>query len=81
MEAIQFGNIGVCVEDFTKESLYEFLESHYLGELLDSHYFKDSSKCTQNMYLQAFFLFPDSSNDDEDSSKLRLEYVKALLNK
>ena len=31
--------------------------------------------------LQAFFLFPDSSNDDEDSSKLRLEFVKALLNK
>lgn len=31
--------------------------------------------------LQAFFLFPDTKDDDEDSSKLRLEFVKALLNK
>ena len=47
-------------------------------------YYKDSFKVTEEFFedaLQAFFLFPDSSNDDEDSSKLRLEYVKALLNK
>ena len=45
---------------------------------------EDSFKVTEEFFedaLQAFFLFPDSSNDDEDSSKLRLEYVKALLNK
>ena len=57
MEAM-FGNIGVCVEDFTKESLYEFLESHHLGELLNSHYFEDSSKFTSNMYLQSESLGP-----------------------
>ena len=48
-----------------------------------AHY-EDSFKVTEEFFedaLQAFFLFPDSSNDDEDSSKLRLEYVKALLNK
>ena len=47
-------------------------------------YYEDSFKVTEEFFedaLQAFFLFPDSSNDDEDSSKLRLEYVKALLNK
>ena len=46
--------------------------------------YEDSFKVTEEFFedaLQAFFLFPDSSNDDEDSSKLRLEYVKALLNK
>ena len=52
MEAVQFGNIGGCVEDFTKESLHEFLESHYLDELLDTQYFKESKKWTRNMYLQ-----------------------------
>ena len=48
-----------------------------------AHY-EDNFKVTEEFFedaLQAFFLFPDSSNDDEDSSKLRLEYVKALLNK
>ena len=48
-----------------------------------THY-EDRFKVTEEFFedaLQAFFLFPDSSNDDEDSSKLRLEYVKALLNK
>ena len=47
-------------------------------------YYEDRFKVTEEFFedaLQAFFLFPDSSNDDEDSSKLRLEYVKALLNK
>ena len=47
-------------------------------------FYEDSFKVTEEFFedaLQAFFLFPDSSNDDEDSSKLRLEYVKALLNK
>ena len=46
--------------------------------------YEDSFKVTEEFFedaLQAFFLFPDSSDDDEDSSKLRLEYVKALLNK
>ena len=53
MQSVQFGNIGVCVEDFTKESLHAFLKSHYLDELLDSQYFKDSERRTRNMYLQA----------------------------
>ena len=47
-------------------------------------YYEDRFKVTEEFFedaLQAFFLFPNSSNDDEDSSKLRLEYVKALLNK
>ena len=48
-----------------------------------AHYL-DSYKVTEEFFedaLQSFFLFPDTDNDDEDSSKLRLEFVKALLNK
>ena len=49
-----------------------------------SAYYEDSFKVTEEFFedaLQAFFLFPDTKDNDEDSSKLRLEFVKALLNK
>ena len=50
-----------------------------------STFYEDRFKVTEEFFedaLQAFFLFPDNPNDDdEDSSKLRLEFVKALLNK
>ena len=44
--------------------------------------YDDSYQVSEEFFedaLQAFFLFPDTI--DEDSSKLRLEFVKALLNK
>ena len=46
-----------------------------------AHY-DDSYQVSEEFFedaLQAFFLFPDTNS--EDSSKLRLEFVKALLNK
>ena len=47
--------------------------------------YEDSFEVTEEFFedaLQAFFLFPDTKdNDDDESSKLRLEFVKALLNK
>ncbi len=46
--------------------------------------YDDSYQVTEEFFedaLQAFFLFPDTKDDDEDSNKLRLEFVKALLNK
>ena len=49
-----------------------------------SNNYEDGFKVTEEFFadaLQAFFLFPDMHDDDEDSSKLRLEFVKALLNK
>ena len=49
-----------------------------------SNNYEDSFKVTEEFFedaLQAFFLFPDTKDNDEDSSKLRLEFVKALLNK
>ena len=52
MQPVQFGNIGACVEGYTKESLHDFLEYHHLGELLDEPYIK-GFKFTSDMYLQA----------------------------
>ena len=48
-----------------------------------SHY-DDSYQVSEEFFedaLQAFFLFPDTKEDVEGSSDLRLEFVKALLNK
>ena len=48
-----------------------------------AHY-DDSYQVSEEFFedaLQAFFLFPDTKDEDKDSSKLRLEFVKALLNK
>jgi hypothetical protein len=56
----------------------------YLAVAAKTEHYKDSYKVTEEFFedaLQSFFLFPDTKNDDEDSSKLRLEFVKALLNK
>ena len=47
----------------------QYLDSYQVSE----EFFEDA--------LQAFFLFPDTKDNDEYSSKLRLEFVKALLNK
>ena len=47
-------------------------------------YYADSYQVSEEFFedaLQAFFLFPDTKDNDEDSSNLRLEFVKALLNK
>ena len=48
-----------------------------------AHY-DDSYQVSEEFFedaLQSFFLFPNTKHNDEDSSKLRLEFVKALLNK
>ena len=48
-----------------------------------SHYI-DSYQVTEEFFedaLQAFFLFPDTKDNDDESKNLRLEFVKALLNK
>ena len=47
-----------------------------------AHY-EDKFKVTEDFFenaLQAFSIFPDSNKDGEKYNKLRLEFVKALLN-
>ena len=63
----------MCVEDGNKCLAIAAKTEHY----------EDIYKVTEELFedaIQAFFIFPDANADDEDSSKLRLEYVKALLN-
>ena len=55
---IEFGNVGVCVGDYTKESLYAFLTEHNLETLIDERYLSDSRPFDQNMYLQSESLGP-----------------------
>ena len=64
--AVEDGN-KKCLAVSTKSALYD--DSFQVTEA----FLEDA--------LQAFFLFPDTKDEDEDSSKLRLEFVKALLNK
>ena len=55
---IEFGNVGVCVGGYTKESLYAFLTEHNLETLMDDHYFSDSNLIDKHMYLQSESLGP-----------------------
>ena len=71
---ITWAETGMKVDEETGKCLAVATKRSYYLDTLEV-----SEDLFENM-LQAFFLFPDSSNDDEDSSKLRLEYVKAILN-
>ena len=55
---IEFGNVGVCVGGYTKESLYAFLTKHSLETLMHDHYLSDSSLIDKHMYLQSESLGP-----------------------
>ena len=57
----------------------------WLAVAAKTAHYDDSFKVTEAFLedaLQAFILFPDNPTDDyDDTNKLRLEFVKALLNK
>ncbi len=55
---IEFGNVGVCVGGYTKESLYAVLTEHNLETLMDVRYVSDSSLIDKHMYLQSESLGP-----------------------
>ena len=55
---IEFGNVGVCVGGYTKESLYAFLTEHGLETLMVDRYVSDSSLIDKHMYLQSETLGP-----------------------
>ena len=51
---IQFGDIGVRLEGYTAESVYEFFEGHGLEDLFgDSFLLRDATPFNQNVYLQS----------------------------
>lgn len=72
---ITWAEMGMATEDGSDKCLAISAKT--------AHY-EDSYQVTEEFFedaLQAFFLFPDTDNYDDDSSKLRLEFIKALLNK
>ena len=55
---IEFGNLGVCVGGYTKDSLYALLTEHNLETLMDDRYVIDSNRIDKHMYLQSGSLGP-----------------------
>ena len=77
---IQFGNLGVCVEDYTKESLYELLEEHGLESLIDESYLRASKPLNQNMYLQSEVLGPYIKDNPITVNNAFIHYVTDMEN-
>ena len=48
-----FGYIGVCVEGYTKESLYNLLVEHKLDDLMDERSLIESKPFSKNTFLQS----------------------------
>ena len=72
---ITWAETGMAVEDGNNKCLAVSAKTTY---------YEDRFKVTEEFLedaLQSFFLFPNTKDYDEDSSNLRLEFVKALLNK
>ncbi len=55
---IEFGNVGVCVGGYTKESIYTLLAEHSLEALMDNPRLRGSNLMPKNMYLQSESLGP-----------------------
>lgn len=53
-----FGYIGVRVEDYTKESLYDLLVEHKLDDLMDEHSLIESKPFSKNTFLQSVHAGP-----------------------
>ena len=75
-----FGNLGVCVEDYTKESLYELLEEHRLESLIDKSYLRNSKPLNQNMYLQSEVLGPYIEDNPITVNSAFIRYVIDMEN-
>lgn len=56
--SIQFGYIGVCIEDYTVESLYELLVAHEVEDLIDEQSLLETKPFTKSMYLQSEYPGP-----------------------
>ena len=51
--SLVFGNVGVCVEDYTRESLNELLELHKIDDLMHESFLVKSEPLVENTYLQS----------------------------
>ena len=79
--------IGTCPLVITwaeMDMAVEDADARCLAVAAKTSIYVDRFKVSEEFFedaLQAFFLFPDTNANDDESSKLRLEFVKALLNK
>ena len=64
---IEFGNVGVCVGGYTKDSLYALLTKHNLETLMDNRYLNASKLIGKNMYLQ-----PENHGKFKEDSSLNI---------
>lgn len=55
---IKFGFIGVRIEDYTVESLYQLLVAHEVEDLIDEQRLLETKPFTKNMYLQSEYPGP-----------------------
>ena len=77
---IQFGNVGVCVGGYTKESLYAYLTEHGLESLIDESYLRASKPLNQNMYLQSEVLGPYIKDNPITVNSTFIHYVTDMEN-
>ena len=77
---LDFGNVGVCVQDYTKESLYELLEEHGLESLIGKSYIRASKSLNQNMYLQSEVLGPYKKDNLITISRAFIRYITDMEN-
>lgn len=77
---IQFGNLGVCVGGYTKESLYAYLTEHNLQTLMDDHYVSDSSLIDKHKYLQSETLGPYREGNTITVNGAFIHYVTDMEN-
>ena len=70
---ITWSETDMKVEEETGKCLAVATQTSYYPDM-----FKVSEETFENM-LQAFTLFPDNQDSNEDNSNIRLELVKALL--
>ena len=77
---IYFGNVGVCVEGYTTESLYALFEEHGLEELLNENCIRIPSPFSKSMYLQSDVLGKYIENNIVTVSSGFIRYVTDMDN-
>ena len=77
---IEFGNVGVCVGGYTKESVYAILTEHSLETLMDDRYVSDSSLIDKHMYLQSESLGPYKEDNTINIHRDYIHFVTDMEN-
>ena len=77
---LEFGYVGVCVEDYTKESLHELLVAHELDDLIDEQSLIGSEPFTKDIFLQSDCSGPYSVGNTIDIHEGFIQFVTDMEN-